>query len=110
AIPRLAGWLSRPGATAWRRLHRLAYVAGVLAALPFLWLSKVGRQEPYWYAGWLALALGIRLWDTARRVVARQRRRHAETLPSGSPGSAGPPPRPLPPRAGGGKEPPPPPA
>src|SRR5262245_25682102 len=86
AITSTAGMIKRLGATAWRRLHRLAYVAGILAALHFLWLSKVGRQEPYWYAGWLALALGIRLWDTARRVVARQRRRHVETIPTGSTG------------------------
>jgi sulfoxide reductase heme-binding subunit YedZ len=73
-----AGMIRRLGATAWRRLHRLAYAAGILAALHFLWLAKVGRQEPYWYAGWLALVLGIRLWDSGRRVIARQRRRRAE--------------------------------
>jgi len=72
------GMIKRLGATAWRRLHRLAYVAGLLAVLHFLWLAKVGRQEPYYYAGWLALVLGIRLWDTARRVIARHRRRRAE--------------------------------
>ena len=81
-----AGMIRRLGATAWRRLHRLAYVAGLLAALHFLWLAKVGRQTPYYYAGWLVLVLGVRLWDSARRIVARQRRRHAETMPSGSPG------------------------
>ena len=86
AITSTTGMIKRLGAVAWRRLHRLAYVAGVLAALHFLWLSKVGRQEPYWYAGWLALVLGIRLWDAGRRAVARQRRRAAETIPSGSPG------------------------
>jgi methionine sulfoxide reductase heme-binding subunit len=71
------GMIKRLGATAWRRLHRLAYVAGLLAVLHFLWLAKVGRQEPYYYGGWLALVLGIRLWDTARRVMARHRRRRA---------------------------------
>jgi sulfoxide reductase heme-binding subunit YedZ len=76
--------IKRLGATAWRRLHRLAYLAGLLAVLHFLWLAKVGRQEPYYYAGWLALVLSIRLWDTARRVIARRRRRPAEAMPSGS--------------------------
>jgi methionine sulfoxide reductase heme-binding subunit len=80
------GMIRRLGATAWRRLHRLAYAAGVLGALHFLWLAKVGRQEPYWYGSWLVLVLGIRLWDAARRALARRRRRGAATMPSASPG------------------------
>jgi len=69
-----AGMIKRLGAVTWRRLHRLAYVAGVLGVLHFLWLSKVGRQDPYLYAGWLVLVLGIRLGDAVRRRVARHRR------------------------------------
>jgi sulfoxide reductase heme-binding subunit YedZ len=69
-----AGMIKRLGAVAWRRLHRLAYVAGVLGVLHFLWLSKVGRQEPYLYAAWLVLVLGVRLGDAVRRRVARRRR------------------------------------
>ena len=66
-----SGMVKRLGGTGWRRLHRLAYLAGLLAALHFLWLAKVGRDEPYVYAGWLALALGVRLCDAGRRVVRR---------------------------------------
>jgi sulfoxide reductase heme-binding subunit YedZ len=72
-----AGMVKRLGAVAWRRLHRLAYVAGVLGVLHFLWLAKVGRQEPFYYAGWLALVLGVRGWDAGRRFVIRLRRREA---------------------------------
>jgi sulfoxide reductase heme-binding subunit YedZ len=69
-----AGMIKRLGAVAWRRLHRLAYVAGVLGVLHFLWLSKVGRQEPYVYVAWLVVVLGVRLGDFVRRRVARRRR------------------------------------
>jgi sulfoxide reductase heme-binding subunit YedZ len=70
-----AGMVKRLGAVAWRRLHRLAYLAGLLAVVHFLWLAKVGRVEPYYYAGWLALGLGIRLWAAARRAARRHRAR-----------------------------------
>jgi methionine sulfoxide reductase heme-binding subunit len=55
------------GAPTWRRLHRLAYAAGILASLHFLWLAKVGRVEQYIYAGALGLLLGVRLWYAAQR-------------------------------------------
>ena len=70
--------MKRLGAVAWRRLHRLAYVAGVLGVLHFLWLAKVGREEPFYYAGWLALVLGVRAWDAGRRLAQRLRRRSVE--------------------------------
>jgi sulfoxide reductase heme-binding subunit YedZ len=57
----------RLGAPVWRRLHRLAYGAAILACLHFLWLAKVGRTEQYAYAALLALLLGVRLWYAARR-------------------------------------------
>jgi sulfoxide reductase heme-binding subunit YedZ len=68
-----SGMVKRLGAVAWRRLHRLAYAAGALGVLHYLWLAKVGVTDPYYYAAWLGLVLGIRGWDAARRR-ARQRR------------------------------------
>jgi sulfoxide reductase heme-binding subunit YedZ len=62
-----AGMVRRLGGIRWRRLHRLVYGVGVLAALHFLWLAKPGRQEPFVYAGILLLLLGVRLWDWGRR-------------------------------------------
>lgn len=69
-----SGMVKRLGAMIWRRLHRLAYVVGVLGVLHFLWLAKVGRDDPYYYAAWLVLVLGVRGWDAARRRVRRSRR------------------------------------
>jgi methionine sulfoxide reductase heme-binding subunit len=67
------GMIRRLGAANWRRLHRLAYAAAVLAVLHFLWLAKVGVVDPYLYAGWLVLVLGVRLWDWGRRLAGRRR-------------------------------------
>lgn len=72
-----AGMVRRLGAATWRRLHRLVYVAGVLTALHFLWLAKVGRIDPYLYAAWLTLVLGIRLGEALRQRVRRLRERRA---------------------------------
>ena len=70
------GMIKRLGAPMWRRLHRLAYVAGLLASVHFLWLAKVGRVEQYVYAGTLAVLLGVRLWYSCQRFV-RSRMTHA---------------------------------
>ncbi len=77
AITSTGGMVKRLGGAAWRRLHRLVYLAGILAALHFLWLAKVGRVEPYVYGAILTLLLGIRLWDAARRSARARRRRAA---------------------------------
>jgi sulfoxide reductase heme-binding subunit YedZ len=41
----------------WKRLHRLVYAIGVLAACRFLWLSKPGLWPPYLYAAAVAALL-----------------------------------------------------
>ena len=70
-----AGMIRRLGAVAWRRLHRLVYLIAILGVLHFLWLAKVGVRDPYYYATWLVLLLGVRVADAVRR--ARARARHA---------------------------------
>jgi sulfoxide reductase heme-binding subunit YedZ len=75
-----AGMVKRLGGVNWRRLHRLAYVVGGLGTLHFLWLAKVGRIEPYVYAGVLLLLLGTRLWYAARRHLVRDTRQPAAWL------------------------------
>jgi sulfoxide reductase heme-binding subunit YedZ len=75
AVTSTAGMVRRLGARAWRRLHRLAYAAATAAVLHYVWLAKVGVIDPYWYAAALALLLGVRGWDVARRAVRRRRAR-----------------------------------
>ena len=71
------GMIRRLGGRNWRRLHRLAYVAAVLAILHFLWLAKVGRKDQYVYAAILVVLLGVRVWDATRRALATGRRPRA---------------------------------
>src|SRR2546428_836355 len=80
AAPPTAGMVKRLGARRWRRLHRLAYVAGVAGCVHFLWLAKVGRTDQYWYVATLVLLLGIRLGDAAFRAVRRRRERRATAV------------------------------
>lgn len=68
-----ARMVKRLGGKNWQRLHRLVYVVGVLGVVHYLWLAKVGVNDPYVYGGVLALLLGIRLWTWARRVATRRR-------------------------------------
>ena len=49
------------GATRWQRLHRLAYVAGILAVLHFYWRVKLDVTEPLVYGGVLAALLLVRV-------------------------------------------------
>jgi methionine sulfoxide reductase heme-binding subunit len=67
------GMIKRLGGAAWRRLHRLVYVAAVLGALHYIWLAKKVLVEPWVYAAILAVLLAIRAGDAARRVARRRR-------------------------------------
>jgi sulfoxide reductase heme-binding subunit YedZ len=79
------GMVKRLGAKRWKRLHRLVYVAGVTAALHFLWLAKVGRAEPYYYAAVVAVLLGVRAADALRRLARRRRLAGLAAAPSAVP-------------------------
>jgi methionine sulfoxide reductase heme-binding subunit len=68
------GMIKRLGGTAWRRLHRLVYVAAVLGVLHYIWLAKKVLFAPWMYAAVLAVLLGIRAWEAGRRRIVRRRR------------------------------------
>jgi sulfoxide reductase heme-binding subunit YedZ len=57
------GMIRRLGGAAWRRLHRLAYVAAILGVVHYIWLAKKVLIEPWVYAAVLALLLAIRVLD-----------------------------------------------
>jgi sulfoxide reductase heme-binding subunit YedZ len=67
------GMVKRLGGAAWRRLHRLVYVAAGLGVLHYIWLAKKVLVEPWIYAAVLAALLGVRGADWARRAVQRWR-------------------------------------
>lgn len=79
-----ARMVKRLGARRWRRLHRLVYVAAILGVLHYLWLAKVGMNDPYLYVAVLTLLLGLRLWHWLRRL-ARERGASAALSQPGTP-------------------------
>jgi sulfoxide reductase heme-binding subunit YedZ len=66
AITSTRGWQRRLG-KAWKRLHRLVYLAGILAVVHFLWLVKDPR-EPLRYAAILAVLLFLRIPQVRKAI------------------------------------------
>lgn len=72
AVTSTRGWMRRLGKN-WKRLHRLAYAAGALALLHFLWQAKAAeRWEPLIYAVVLGCLLAVRI-PPVRRTLVRWR-------------------------------------
>ena len=69
------GWMRRLGKR-WKQLHRLVYLAAILAVVHFVWLVKADIREPLVYGAILALLLALRL-APVRRAVASLRARIA---------------------------------
>jgi len=63
--------VKRLGFPRWKRLHRLAYLAGVLGIVHFLWRVKSDYREPLIYGGVLALLLAVRVVDFLRPPRSR---------------------------------------
>jgi sulfoxide reductase heme-binding subunit YedZ len=64
-------WKKRLG-KGWKRLHRLAYLAALLAAIHFIWLVKPGVAEPYYWLAGITVLLLLRL-PFLRRGITRLR-------------------------------------
>jgi sulfoxide reductase heme-binding subunit YedZ len=71
--------MQRLGFHRWKRLHRLVYLAGVLAVVHFVWRVKKDLSEPLIYAAILAALLAARLVPLVR--VATNRRSKRVTIP-----------------------------
>lgn len=72
ALTSTRGWQKRLGKN-WKRLHRLVYLAGILAVLHYAWLVK-DIQEPLRYGIIIALLLVLRI-PRIKRAVGTTRRR-----------------------------------
>jgi sulfoxide reductase heme-binding subunit YedZ len=70
AITSTRGWKRRLGKN-WKRLHRLTYLAGVLAVVHFAWLVK-DLREPLRYSLILAVLLVLRI-PRVRKAVSHTR-------------------------------------
>jgi sulfoxide reductase heme-binding subunit YedZ len=68
AFTSTTGSIRRLGYRRWQLLHQLAYGAGVLAVIHFIWRMKIDISQPLVYAGILAALLLVRLVFWARRA------------------------------------------
>ncbi|HYH99595.1 protein-methionine-sulfoxide reductase heme-binding subunit MsrQ [Hyalangium sp.] len=64
----------RLGFPAWKRLHRLGYLAAALGVIHFVWRVKQDVTEPFIYGAVLTVLLGIRAVEAVRK---RRRTREA---------------------------------
>ncbi|MBU0702807.1 MAG: sulfoxide reductase heme-binding subunit YedZ [Chloroflexi bacterium] len=60
AITSTRGWVRQLGRN-WKRLHRLVYLAALLAVVHFVWVVKAGNPRPLPYGVALALLLVVRV-------------------------------------------------
>jgi len=61
AVTSTQGWVKRLGFRRWKALHRLAYLAAVLAIFHFVWRFKTALLEPLIAGATLFVLLAIRL-------------------------------------------------
>ena len=71
AITSTNGSVRQLGYRAWARLHRLVYVAGLLAVVHFIWRVKIDVSQPLTYAAALGGLLAVRLAYWLRDRAAR---------------------------------------
>jgi sulfoxide reductase heme-binding subunit YedZ len=71
AVTSTQGWQKRLGFRRWKRLHRLVYLAGGLASFHFLLRFKTPRVETLAWMGVIAVLLGTRVVETARRRMVQ---------------------------------------
>ena len=69
AVTSTAGWIRRLGGRNWQRLHRLIYVAAILAVVHYWWLVKADLRKPEQYAVAVGILLAYRVfvWISERR-------------------------------------------
>ncbi len=60
AVTSTKGWQRRMKKN-WKRLHRLAYAAGILAVVHYIWLVKQGVTDPWYFAAIVIVLLSLRL-------------------------------------------------
>lgn len=72
AVTSTNGWVRRLGFAGWKRLHRLAYLATILAVVHFTWRVKKDLREPLAYATVLAALLLVRAATAARRATTAE--------------------------------------
>jgi sulfoxide reductase heme-binding subunit YedZ len=74
AVTSTDGWVRRLGFRAWKRLHRIVYVAALLGVVHFVWRVKADLRRPALFAlalgALLLLRLAPRTWKPRARAPA----------------------------------------
>jgi sulfoxide reductase heme-binding subunit YedZ len=73
AITSTQGWIRRMGGKRWNLLHRLVYITAIGAVLHYFWKVKLDTTNPLYYAAIVAVLLGARVWQRARKASAAPR-------------------------------------
>ncbi len=63
-------WSVRKLGPAWRKLHKLTYVAGILGAIHYVWLAKGFQIEPLAYLVVILGLLSLRVRGSRRKQTA----------------------------------------
>ena len=66
-------WSRRKLGKRWNRLHKLAYVAGVLGGVHFLWLVKNAYTRPLLYGALLSVLLLTRVRPVKEKIIHSRR-------------------------------------
>ena len=72
ALTSTIGWQRRLKKN-WKRLHKLVYIAAILAAVHFIWLVKQGVVEPWIWAFFIILLLLLRYKPIKQFVLSLNR-------------------------------------
>lgn len=67
AITSSKKWMKRLGKN-WKRLHKMVYIVGVLVIVHFIWLTKQGVLEPWYFGLVLAGLLVLRIPPVKRMI------------------------------------------
>jgi len=85
AVTSTDGWVRRLGFRAWKRLHRLVYVAAILGVVHFVWRVKADLTEPLLFGAVLGGLLLLRLAPARPRARASPPAGRARTASPGGP-------------------------
>ncbi len=82
AITSTQKMVRRLGYARWKRLHRLAYLAGCLGAVHFVWRVKRDLREPLIFCAIIAVGLALRGVDTLRQRAKKKTSASGAVLPA----------------------------
>ena len=74
AITSTNGWIKKLGAARWQALHRLIYLAALLAPLHFIMMRKGWQLEPRIYALFALLLIAVRLRPIFIKIQSKFKR------------------------------------